>query len=260
MTDPQEFDINELSTLSGHSVRNIRAYLTNKLLQPGERRGRSLVFNQSHVRRLRQVDTYRERGYSLAAIEDVLRGEDGAMLAADVATFASFVGQWQSDDDHLLTFPEVRKVLPVNDDRPVTLQAAIDRDLVRVVEDGLRIVRPEMFRAGLDLITAGMNITDVIDELDGLDEAVGELAVYLVDRFEHLFLESAQANTDGPVTTPEFWPAILMASASILSRRVHKEIEHLNTQPADTQPADTQPNDTQPNDGAKSAKHKAEKR
>lgn len=225
--DEQEFDINQLATMSGHSVRNIRAYLTNKLLQPGERRGRSLVFNQSHLRRLRQVDTYRARGYSLAAIQDVLSGEDGAMLAADVATFASFVEQWQREDDHLLTFPEVRKVLPLNDDRPVTLQAAIDRGLVRVVEDGLLIVRPEMFRAGLDLVSAGMNITDVIDELDGLEGAVTELAAYLIERFEHLFADGDNHSAVEGVATPEFWPAVLMASASMLSRRVNAEVERL---------------------------------
>lgn len=220
--DNSIIDIKELSELSGHSVRNIRAYLQMDLLHQGQRRGRSLEFNDSHVRRLHQVDLFRKRGYSLAAIKDVVSGDGRSVLAADVATFGAFIDRWLNEDEHLLTMPEVQRVLPMSSagtDSHI-LQAAIERGIARVVDDGLLIVRPELFRAAIDLVEQGMDLTQVLEEFDAIERLLATVSDHVRSRFTALYESKESSELSQNSFRNEFWPTALLATSSILTRQL----------------------------------------
>lgn len=89
-----EFSIGDLADKSGLSVRNLRAYLQLGVLHRAIKQGRSLVFDDSHVQRLVTVAELRNKGYSLAAIKDVLEESDSdveqhALLADFIDRYAS---------------------------------------------------------------------------------------------------------------------------------------------------------------------------
>lgn len=82
-----EYLIDDLARAAGTTVRNVRAYQDRGLLPPAARRGRALLYDDRHLDRLRLVASLLERGYSLAAIQDLTRAWDqgqslGAVLGA----------------------------------------------------------------------------------------------------------------------------------------------------------------------------------
>ncbi|HEX9359372.1 MAG TPA: MerR family transcriptional regulator [Streptosporangiaceae bacterium] len=88
MTDTQtveavELTVDELAQRAHLPVRTIREYQTLRLLPAPRRRGRIGVYGQVHLDRLATIGRLQRRGYSLAAIKDLLQaGGAGGGLAA----------------------------------------------------------------------------------------------------------------------------------------------------------------------------------
>jgi DNA-binding transcriptional MerR regulator len=77
-----ELTIDELAQSVAMPVRTIREYQAVGLLPAPRRKGRVGIYAPSHVARLRLIQRLQERGYSLAAIGDLLSAwRDGADLA-----------------------------------------------------------------------------------------------------------------------------------------------------------------------------------
>src|SRR2546430_5849662 len=68
--------IEELARRVGLSTRNVRAYRTAGLLPPPRLQGRTGRYDDEHLRRLAVVARLQRRGWSLAAIRDVLAAWD----------------------------------------------------------------------------------------------------------------------------------------------------------------------------------------
>lgn len=76
-----ELRVEDLSRESGVTVRNIRAYQTRGLLPPPRLRGRLGLYGDQHLSRLRGIARLQARGFSLAAIRELLvAAERGATL------------------------------------------------------------------------------------------------------------------------------------------------------------------------------------
>jgi DNA-binding transcriptional MerR regulator len=73
MTNGDSLTLAQLADAVGMTARNVRAYQTRGLLQPPRRAGRSSVYGDEHVRRLRQVQQARARGASLALLRTLIR-------------------------------------------------------------------------------------------------------------------------------------------------------------------------------------------
>lgn len=68
--------IEDLARRGGVSTRNVRAYRTAGLLPPPRLQGRIGRYGDEHLRRLAVVARLQRRGWSLAAIRDVLAAWD----------------------------------------------------------------------------------------------------------------------------------------------------------------------------------------
>src|SRR5258708_30537711 len=87
MTDTQaaeavELTVDELAQRARLPVRTIREYQTLRLLPAPRRQGRIGVYGQAHLDRLAAIGRLQRRGYSLAAIKDLLGAGDAGGLAA----------------------------------------------------------------------------------------------------------------------------------------------------------------------------------
>ncbi len=71
-----ELDVGALSRHSGLSVDTIRFYQSQGLLRPPPHRGRSAVYDDGHLDRLRRIRALAERGFSLKAIRALLEAGD----------------------------------------------------------------------------------------------------------------------------------------------------------------------------------------
>src|SRR5262245_28473542 len=78
----KEYAVDELARAADTTVRNVRAYQDRGLLAPPERRGRSGIYTETHLSRLRIIGQLLERGYTLASIADLFSAiEHGHDLA-----------------------------------------------------------------------------------------------------------------------------------------------------------------------------------
>jgi DNA-binding transcriptional MerR regulator len=99
-----DFTIDELAREAATRTSTIRMYQTKGLLPPPEIRGRVGYYSSGHLARLRAIDRLQRRGFSLAAIEELLENwSRGASLEAildpnqDLATFGEPVEMSQAD-------------------------------------------------------------------------------------------------------------------------------------------------------------------
>src|SRR5699024_10415430 len=65
-SEVREITSEELARTADTTVRNVRAYQDRGLLPPPERRGRSGIYSDVHLARLRIIGQLLKRGYTLA--------------------------------------------------------------------------------------------------------------------------------------------------------------------------------------------------
>ncbi|WP_329177059.1 MerR family transcriptional regulator [Streptomyces sp. NBC_01477] len=92
------YRIEELSRLSGTTVRTIRAYTDRGLLPKPERHGRANVYDDTHLDRLRQIADLLERGYTLASIKELLAAWDAGTGLGGVLGLVGEVDRPWSDE------------------------------------------------------------------------------------------------------------------------------------------------------------------
>ena len=107
MASAARLTLEELAAAAEMTPRNVRAYRTKGLLQPGVRQGRRSLYGPEHVERLRAVRQAREQGVSLVLIRAILRRGGGDGLEDELATllglaaapgFRSAAGDGDPDD------------------------------------------------------------------------------------------------------------------------------------------------------------------
>ena len=78
-----DLTIDELARQAGTRTSTVRLYQTKGLLPPPEIRGRVGYYSQGHLARLRVIERLQKRGFSLAAIRDLLENwSQGSSLSA----------------------------------------------------------------------------------------------------------------------------------------------------------------------------------
>ncbi|MFF7155757.1 MerR family transcriptional regulator [Streptomyces sp. NPDC008139] len=96
--EQRAYRIEDLSHLSGTTVRTIRAYTDRGLLPKPERRGRANVYDDTHLARLRQIADLLERGYTLASIKELLAAWDAGTGLGGVLGLVGEVDRPWSDE------------------------------------------------------------------------------------------------------------------------------------------------------------------
>jgi DNA-binding transcriptional MerR regulator len=79
--------VDELARRSGLTTRTIRAHQSAELLPRPRLDGRTGYYGRAHLERLGVITRLQGRGYSLAAITDLLRAWDDGRTLADVLGF-----------------------------------------------------------------------------------------------------------------------------------------------------------------------------
>jgi DNA-binding transcriptional MerR regulator len=71
--DEKHYSIEELEELTGFSIRTIRYYIQEGLLDPPPGRGRGGYYFDSHLQRLREIKALQEQGLKLSSIQEIVR-------------------------------------------------------------------------------------------------------------------------------------------------------------------------------------------
>jgi DNA-binding transcriptional MerR regulator len=154
--------IDELARRAGTTSRNVRAYQERGLLPPPERAGRVGVYGEGHLARLLLIARLLERGFSLAAIGELLRAWETGHSVRDVLGLeeAAFAGDipapvTMSADDLGARFGGV------DGD---AVRRAIQLGLLEQTDEGFRVLAPQLLEVGAELVALGIPVGAVVEE------------------------------------------------------------------------------------------------
>ena len=188
--------IENLSTRSGVTTRNIRAYQSRGLLPaPVARSGeRAAFYTAEHLARLRLVSRLQERGFSLAGIADLLDSLAAGRTLEQVLGIESAIVESEEDESRIVDQSEFRALLGDSTDLEASIERLVAIGLVDRHEQAYRIRNPRVFELGLAAVQAGIPVEALLDEFVRLRADLHEVALRFVGLFtQHVlnpFLEA----------------------------------------------------------------------
>ncbi len=177
--------IDELSRESGVTSRNIRAYQTRGLLPPPRVEGRIGYYDDSHLARLRYVNSLQERGFSLAAIQALLEAWDQGRNLNDVLGFEeALTAPWTDEQPERIPSDRLLEMFPEAVDDPGLVTRSVELGLLVVVGDEFEAPSPRLLRVGAELVAAGIPLRAALEEYERLVADAARIAARFVDLFE----------------------------------------------------------------------------
>jgi DNA-binding transcriptional MerR regulator len=192
--------IDELAHEFQLPVSTLRMYQHRGLLPPPERRGRIAYYGDEHVDRLRMLIALQERGFSLAAIKELLDSWHEGRTLDDVIGIGVEGSVWHREEPLVLTLAELAERFPPDALTPDLMRRAAEQGMIRLLEDGrIELPVPRNLDIGTRLMEMGVPATEVIDEYEVLRRACDELAT----RFTDLYRRRLWPGDTGPEAMTE---------------------------------------------------------
>lgn len=108
MTKPtREMTIDELARAGGVVVSTVRLYQNRGLLPSPTKRGRVGYYDTIHLGRLRLIARLQDRGFSLAAIKELLDGMDSGESLRAVLGLGDAPSTWTPEQHVSMPLPEL---------------------------------------------------------------------------------------------------------------------------------------------------------
>lgn len=181
-----EYRIDDLARAAGTTTRNVRAYQERGLLTaPTRRVGRALIYDDSHLARLKIIDALLQRGFTTAHIGDFITSwETGKDLTEVLGLQQAVTATWGKPEEPLEvprelldTFLGGGEVSPVTGDE---LERLTELGLARVHEETVEFTQPELLGIFADLHGYGYNLTGLIDVYAAVVDRVEDIARRMV--------------------------------------------------------------------------------
>ncbi|MEU9293483.1 MerR family transcriptional regulator [Streptomyces sp. NPDC048266] len=175
-----EYRIEDLAHRSGATVRTIRAYQDRGLLPRPERRGRSNVYGDAHLARLRQIADLLDRGYTLASIKELLEAWDtGRGLGGVLGLVAEVQGPWTDEEAARISRAELDARFGGTPDEEAIREAVelgvLERLPDRETEEYL-VPSPQELAVAAELYAAGVPLAAITGHLRELRGQVEHIA------------------------------------------------------------------------------------
>ncbi|OKK18212.1 MerR family transcriptional regulator [Streptomyces sp. CB00455] len=186
-----EYRIEDLAHHSGATVRTIRAYQDRGLLPKPERRGRSNVYRDTHLARLRQIADLLDRGYTLASIKELLEAWDaGRGLGGVLGLVAEVHGPWTDEEAARISRAELNERFGGMPDDDAVDEACELGVLERIpgAPDLFLVPSPQELAVAAELYAAGVPLAAITGHLRELRGQVEHIASrFLEFTTEHVF-------------------------------------------------------------------------
>ena len=179
-----EMTVDELAQQAGLVVSTVRLYQNRGLLHPPTKRGRVGWYDDGHLARLRLIGDLQERGFSLAAIRELV---DGLSEGQSLAGLLRLDQAAAIPDAVARTMPlaELMAQLPGVEFTPELVQRVVDLGLIQLGEDGTEVTvfSPSFLHVGRELVALGVPTEDILDQYEVLQADARTIA----RRFSTLF-------------------------------------------------------------------------
>ncbi|HEX6876986.1 MAG TPA: MerR family transcriptional regulator [Nocardioidaceae bacterium] len=208
-----QMTIDQLAASVGMTVRNVRAYAGRGLIPPPHLVGRTGYYGHEHVSQLLLIRDLLERGYTLAAVEKVVKRQPAATAghALDLlSTLEDPLGQAEEPEE--MPTEALLRLAGVEEETGF-LDRLVEMGLLeRVGEGRVRLMRPFVVRAGAKAMALGFDRGAVLALLPLLGEHLHVIAQRFVDEFRaQIWKPFAEGGFP-----EERWPAMLESIRTLL--------------------------------------------
>lgn len=178
-----EWTVDELAQKVALPTSTLRMYQSKGLLHPPTKRGRVGWYNEQHVGRLALIASLQERGFSLAAIKQLIDGWDaGASLEGLLGV--QRVAPALQRTELRLTLKELAERFG---DTPLTqtdMQRASALGAIEVEGSTVLIPDANFLDVGTRLLDLGLTVSEVLDEFEAMQPLIGSIVSQFADVFD----------------------------------------------------------------------------
>lgn len=189
--EDERLTVDEVARIAGTTSRNVRSYQTRGLIPPPKLTGRVGFYGRLHLARLKLIAGLQKRGYSLAAIADLITAWDkrqtvGQLLGLERALST----RYQDERARIISRAELYSSFPMVEFNLDLMARIVELDLVdpipakrKGLEETYRVPSPKLFEVGRLLLDAGIPAEAAVEELMVLREQARATASRLVSLF-----------------------------------------------------------------------------
>ncbi len=152
--------IEELAFASEMTVRNIRAHHSRGLLPSPKIEGRKGYYNEVHLERLKEIRSFQERGYSLAAIHDLLI--ENGLGNLDLGAMAA-LGAWQEEEPVTIPLAEFFLRFPAFSDDKKLFEHFMATGIYKIEGDKIVVPWPVLLDTTEVLLNSGATMESILD-------------------------------------------------------------------------------------------------
>ncbi|MBJ8348946.1 MerR family transcriptional regulator [Antrihabitans sp. YC2-6] len=179
-----EYRIDDLARAANTTTRNVRAYLERGLLPPSTKRdGRALLYDDSHLERLKIIDALLQRGFTTAHIADFITSwETGKNLTEILGLQHAVTAAWGSEQaDEALEVPRelVDTFLGSTDGKILDRLSAMG--LARQEDEKVIFTEPKLLEAFGELHTYGFELGSIVELYSAVTDRVDDIAQMMID-------------------------------------------------------------------------------
>lgn len=217
-----QLTIDQLAAAVNMTVRNVRAYAGRGLIPAPRLVGRTGYYGPEHVSRLMLIRDLLDRGYTLAAVENVLERHTTATAghALDLLhTLEDPLGQTEEPEE--MSVEALLRLAGVEHETEF-LDQLVDLGLAkRVDETRVRLMRPRVVRAGAKAMALGFDQGSVLALFPLLEDQLHVIAQRFVDEFRGQvwkpFAESGLPEDRWPAMLDSIRTLLPVASQAVLA-------------------------------------------
>jgi DNA-binding transcriptional MerR regulator len=201
----ERITVDELARRAGTMTSTVRLYQAKGLLPPPVRAGRMAYYGPGHLARMRLIGQLQDRGFSLAAVKELVDSWEAGRDLGDVLGLERRAAAWGAEEPVRVTLSELRARFPRGTIGPAVLARAVALGLLQPQGRGFLVLSPRFLDIGAELVELGIPAEVVLDEYERLTGTTGGIAGRFTALFEeHLwrpFVDAGMPPDDVPRLT-----------------------------------------------------------
>ncbi|MBC6450326.1 MerR family transcriptional regulator [Actinokineospora xionganensis] len=175
-----EYRIDDLARAAGTSVRNVRVYQDRELLAPPIRRGRTAIYGDAHLSRLRLILNMLDRGYAFAQIKEMLDAWQSGHSLADVLGLEQATGAaWSQEQPAVIPMNELVRMFGTQL-TPANIRRALDLGVLERRGAHFVAPSPKLLDAGHELVKLDVPLSEALTLAAELQQETDRVTAMLV--------------------------------------------------------------------------------
>jgi DNA-binding transcriptional MerR regulator len=214
--------VDELAQAAGLPTSTIRLYRQRGLLPAPAMEGRVGYFDDGHLARLRLIAELRERGFSLAAIKELVDGWEQGRDLGGVLGVERALAATGADESQTMSRADLARRFPELDAAPALWDRLVAAGVIEPGDEEV-VVFTGFLNVATMLHGLGVPLDVMLDEFSPVQQFARDAAARFVGLFERYVLDAAP--TVDPSALGQVIAALRAAGVSVVSGALQRAID-----------------------------------